>query len=98
MADNKAAEKRMRSFNLSGMLIDEATTLPDGIVAAANARCRVGRDPKVLLMTNPDGPLHPLKVDYFDCPNEIDAQVVWCNIWDNPTMTEAIVNLSLIHI
>ena len=92
VADNKAAEKRMRSFNLAGMLVDEATTLPDGIVAAANARCRVGRNPQLLVLTNPDGPLHPLKVNYFDCPHDINGKAVWCDIWDNPTMTQAMVD------
>jgi len=88
VADNAGAEQRLRSFNLTGMLIDEATTLPSGIIAAANARCRVGSDPKLLVLTNPDGPRHPLKTDYLDRAEAMNVEPIFTSIRDNPTVTQ----------
>ena len=88
VAQDKRAEPRLRSFNLTGFLIDEATTLPFGMIAAANARMRVG-DPKGLLLTNPDGPRHPLKLNYFDKPEKMFAQTIYSELRDNPVITEA---------
>lgn len=88
VANDIAAEQRLRSFNLVGMLIDEATTLPSGILAAANGRCRVG-DSKLLVLTNPDGPKHPLKTTYMDRADEVNAEVIYTDLYDNPRITEA---------
>ena len=87
VANDVAAEARLRSYNLVGMLIDEATTLPDGMLAAANARCRVG-DSKLLVATNPDGPKHPFKVNFLDRASEIDGEVITTDLYDNPRTTE----------
>ena len=66
VAQDKRAEPRLRSFNLSGVFVDEMTTLPVGILEAANSRVRVGEHAKIIGCTNPDGPRHPIKVNYFD--------------------------------
>ena len=87
VANDRRAEPRLRSFNLSGMLIDEMTTLPYGIIAAANARCRVG-PAKLIGLTNPDGPLHPVHINLFKQPDEIDAEVIPTELRDNPALTE----------
>ena len=92
VADNVGAEARLRSFNLAGMMIDEATTLPAGIIAAANARCRVGTNPKLLVLTNPDGPRHPLKTDYLDRAEEMNVEPIYTSIRDNPTVTQDYIN------
>ena len=76
VAQDRRAEPRLRSFNLSGGLVEEMTTLPSGILAAMNARCRVG-DAKILGLTNPDGPLHPVKVQYFDNLDLLNAQAIY---------------------
>ena len=91
VGNDKRAEPRLRSFNLSGMLIDEMTTLPFSMIAAANARCRVG-DAKLLGMTNPDGPRHPCKLQYFDKPDKMNACTFQFELSDNPTITAAYVD------
>lgn len=88
---DKSAEPRLRSFNLTGFVIDEATTLPFSLIAAANARMRVG-DPRGLILTNPDGPRHALKVNYFDKADEMDAEAIYTDIYDNPTVTQAYID------
>jgi len=86
VAQDKRAEPRLRSFNLSGMYLDELTTLPSGILAAANARCRVG-DAKLCGTTNPDGPLHPLKRTLIDHPADYNAQIIPTTLYDNPSLS-----------
>lgn len=88
---DRRAEPRIRGFNLTGFFIDEATTLPFSLIAAANARCRVG-DPRIILCTNPDGPRHPLKLQYFDQPARHNAQVFYSSIRDNPTVTQTYID------
>ncbi|WP_420431358.1 terminase large subunit domain-containing protein [Candidatus Poriferisocius sp.] len=86
VAQDKRAEPRLRSFNLCGMLLEELTTLPPSIVAAANARCRVG-DAKLIGTTNPDGPLHPLKTTLIDNAADYDAQIIKTTLRDNPGLS-----------
>lgn len=88
---DKSAEPRLRSFNLTGFVIDEGTTLPFPLIAAANARMRVG-DPRGLILTNPDGPRHPLKVQYFDDAENMDAEAIYTSIHDNPTVTQSYID------
>ena len=87
VAQDKRAEPRLRSFNLSGFLIDEMTTLPPLILDAANSRCRVG-DAKLLGMTNPDGPRHPVRLKYFLRPDQMNAEVIETELRDNPTIRD----------
>ena len=82
------SEARMRSFNLTGMVMDEMTTLPYGLIVAANARCRVGPS-KLIGLTNPDGPLHPVKKQLFDVADRIDGKVIETELADNPTLSES---------
>lgn len=89
VANDKRGEPRLRSFNFSGFLIDEMTTLPAGILEAADARCRVGSDPKLIGLTNPDGPRHRVKRRYFDRFEEIDGETIYTEMRDNPTISEA---------
>ena len=84
-AQDKRAEPRIRGFNFVGGLIDEMVTLPLGILAAVNARCRVG-EARICGLTNPDGPLHPVKKHFFDKADDISAQVVATTLYDNPSL------------
>ena len=96
VGQDKRAEPRLRSLNLSGMVIDELTTLPYTLLGAANARCRVG-PAKIIGMTNPDGPLHPVKLNYFDCADDIDAEVHWTKLADNPSLTKEYIDSLSAH-
>ena len=91
VAKDKGAEPRLRSFNLSGMLLDEMTTLPFNMIAAANARCRVG-NAKLLGLTNPDGPRHPVKLNYFDNCEQVNGQAIYTEIRDNPALSQAYID------
>lgn len=66
LGSNAAAEKRARGFpGVKAGLIDEATLWPEGAINQVIARCSAPRS-KVVMLTNPAGPLHPLKVKYID--------------------------------
>lgn len=84
-AQDRRAEPRIRGFNFVGGLVDEMTTLPPGILAAVNARCRVG-EARICGLTNPDGPNHPVKLNYFGNAEAIDAQVITTTLYDNPSL------------
>ena len=88
VAQDKRAEQRMRSYNFAGALIDEGTTMDHNVISAMNARCRVGES-KIILMTNPDGPLHPLKLQYFNRAQEINGEVIETELRDNPSISES---------
>lgn len=91
LGTDKRSEPRIRGFNLTGFFADEIVTYPYSLVAAINARCRVG-DPRILGLTNPDGPRHPLKVNYLDQADKMNAEVIYTSVYDNPTVTQAYID------
>lgn len=95
-AQDKRVEPRMRSYNFAGMLFDEMTTLPSGVLAAGNARCRVG-EAKIIGLTNPDGPRHPVKLNYFDNAEGIDAEVIQTSLYDNPSLSHSYIDSLSAH-
>ena len=93
VAQDKRAEPRLRSFNLSGALVDEMTLLPTGMLEALNGRVRVGEHAKIIGCTNPDGPRHNVKVNYFDkaeggSRDEGDGEMeaIYTELADNPVL------------
>lgn len=92
VGQDKRSEPRLRSYNLRGVLIEEATTVPFELIAAANARTRVGEGAKLLALTNPDGPRHPLKLNYFDKASEINGRAIYTELADNPVLPQSYID------
>ena len=84
---DRRAEPRIRGYNFSGFFIDEVTTLPFELLGAANARVRVGPDPHIVCCTNPDGPLHPFKLQYLDQIDRL-GEAISTQLSDNPALPD----------
>ena len=83
LGSDASSEGRARSFTAQGALIDEATLVPNEFLNSVADRCsRPGA--KLILTTNPSGPMHPIKA------NMIDEGVTWYpfELSDNPMLTD----------
>ena len=89
LGGDAGSEERARSYPAAGALIDEATTLEDGFVNAVHDRCSHPRA-KIIMVTNPSGPKHPLKLRYID-EAPLGVQHHPFALADNPTLSEAYV-------
>lgn len=89
LGTDRRAEPRIRGFNFSGFVADELTTMPFSLLAAINARVRVGEGGRIIGLTNPDGPLHPVKRRYIDNAADHDAAVHMTQIADNPALPDS---------
>ncbi len=87
LGSNAGAEGRARSFSVLGALVDEATLWPESALNQIIARCS-GRGAKACMITNPAGPLHPLKVKYIDGGELPYVVHIPFALDDNPTLTE----------
>ena len=91
-ADSKA-EQAIRGMTILGAYVDEITTLQQDYFRMLLTRLRVsGRKGKRLASklfgtTNPDGPKHWLKADYFDNPEKMKSwRRFHFTLDDNPTL------------
>ena len=82
------SEMKIRGLNLNGALIDEAVGVHDSFIEQTLARLR--KHPrKVLLVTNPDGPHHPLKAGWIDkAPGDANLEAFFFGIHDNPSLPD----------
>ena len=88
LGSNRGSEGRARSFDALGTLADEATLWPDGVLAQLVARgSRPGA--KHIRITNPAGPLHPIKqrIDRFAARPIRHYRHIPFELADNPTLT-----------
>lgn len=97
-ASDVKAEQAIRGMTVLGAYVDEITTLQSDYFRMLLTRLRVrGRGGKKLASklfgtTNPDGPKHWLKVDYFDNPTKMkDWRRFHFTLDDNPTLPEEFV-------
>ena len=91
LGGSKGTEERARSFSAQGALLDEATLLDDDFVNTVFDRLsRVGS--KMVMVMNPSGPLHPIKVNFID---RVEDDPGICHIpfevADNPTLKQSYV-------
>ena len=61
-----AAKKRLKSHSLSGAFVDELTEMPPGVLEYLETRLFAEPNAKVFGTTNPEGPDHPVKLEYVD--------------------------------
>lgn len=97
-ASDVKAEQTIRGMTVLGAYVDEITTLQADYFRMLLTRLRVrGRKGKRLASklfgtTNPDGPKHWLKVDFFDNPAKMkDWRRFHFTLDDNPTLPEEFV-------
>lgn len=62
---NSDSYKKPRGFTSFGFFGNEATTLHDTFIKECISRCS-GTGSRILLDTNPENPIHTVKVDYID--------------------------------
>lgn len=62
---NSDAWKKARGFTAAGAFLNEGTALHDKFVKEVLSRCSY-KGAKVLIDTNPENPMHPVKTDYID--------------------------------
>lgn len=77
------AEAKIRGLTLAGALVDEATLMPEAMFVQLLGRLSV-HGSKLFASTNPDNPLHWLKVTYIDRAEELDWNVQHFTMRDNP--------------
>ena len=82
LGSDASSEGRARSFTAQGALVDEATLVPTEFLNSVADRCSMP-GAKLVLTTNPSGPMHPIKA------NMIDQGVTWYpfELSDNPMLT-----------
>ncbi len=57
--------KRVRGFTSHGALVNEGTALDDMFIKEVISRCS-GEGARIFIDTNPENPVHPIKLDYID--------------------------------
>ncbi|TDL39402.1 PBSX family phage terminase large subunit [Macrococcoides bohemicum] len=62
---NSDSWNKVRGFTAAGAFMNEATALHDKFVKEVISRCSVP-NAKILMDTNPENPMHTVKVDYID--------------------------------
>jgi PBSX family phage terminase large subunit len=87
-ASDVRAEARIRGVTAALIYIDEVTLIPEGFFMMCLSRLRVP-DAKLIATTNPDGPLHWLRVKFLLRAAELDLRQWTFNLEDNPSLTEA---------
>lgn len=90
-ANDERAEGKIRGSTFAGALVDEATIIPESFFKMLLSRLSI-EGAKLFATTNPDSPLHWLKVDYLDRAEELGRDhisVFKFNLDDNPALGQA---------
>ena len=82
---------KVQGMTLAGTLLDEGVVMPQEFVDEMGMRCSV-EGAKIIITCNPEGPLHWLKTEYIDRADEIDAEVLWFQHADNPSLTQTYID------
>ena len=86
-ATNEKSQDTLQGFTASGAFLDEALLMPMSFIQQAQARCSV-EGASVMMTMNPESPFHPVKTDYIDRADEINACVRKFVMDDNPGLSE----------
>ena len=85
--------KKVRGFTSYGAFLNEATTLHDTFVKECITRCS-GDGARIFLDTNPENPMHTVKVDYIDKSGQrldngqLNIQAFQFTLYDNTSLNE----------
>lgn len=86
-ANDARSESKIRGLTLQGAYCDELTQFPQDFFAMLLSRLRLPKS-KLIATTNPDSPVHWLKVNYIDRKNELDFFTMKFLLDDNTTLPE----------
>ena len=99
-ANDEQATTKIQGMTLAGAYVDEASTIPESFFNMLTSRFSVP-GARLFATTNPDSPMHWLKVNWLDRASDPDADVrrFHFHIDDNPFLPPAFVeNLKHIHV
>lgn len=85
-ANDERAEGKIRGSTFAGALVDEATIIPESFFKMLLSRLSI-EGAKLFATTNPDSPLHWLKVDFIDRKDELDLVSFKFTLDDNPSLS-----------
>lgn len=85
-ANNMRSSASLRGLNIVGMIIDEATTMPEDMFNWSISRLNT---PGAIMVatTNPDSPFHFLKTDFIDKGERAHTKSFHFSIDDNESLT-----------
>lgn len=86
-ANDARSESKIRGLTLQGAYCDELTQFPQDFFTMLLSRLRLPKS-KLIATTNPDSPVHWLKVNYIDRKNELDFFTMKFLLDDNTTLPE----------
>lgn len=86
-ANDARSESKIRGLTLQGAYCDELTQFPQDFFAMLLSRLRLPKS-KLIATTNPDSPVHWLKVNYIDRKNKLDFFTMKFLLDDNTTLPE----------
>ncbi|MBL3664520.1 PBSX family phage terminase large subunit [Streptomyces sp. M2CJ-2] len=84
-ANDSRAEERLRGMTCAGVLVDEATLVPQEFWTQLLGRMSVPNS-KLFASTNPGSPAHWLKRDFIDRRDELDLRYWHFTLDDNPSL------------
>jgi len=89
VSKHKQSYETIKGHNLSAIIADEGSELHENCVREMKQRARVP-PVKIVITTNPDGPLHPFYVDTILRieANEINGKVFYFALDDNPGLDD----------
>lgn len=82
-ANDERAEEKIRGLTLVGAYVDEASTVPESFWRMLLSRLSL-EGARLLATTNPDSPMHWLKVNYLDRAKELGLARYQFRLTDNP--------------
>ena len=86
-ASDAKARKRIQGATLKGLMIDEVVLIPKDFFLMAWGRLSVSGS-KMWLTFNPESPAHWVKQEVVDRMDAFNAESVFFNLDDNPTLAE----------
>jgi phage terminase large subunit len=89
-ANDERAEEKIRGLTLIGAYVDEASTVPESFYTMLLSRLSL-EDARLIATTNPDSPMHWLKVKYLDRADELGLARFQFRLADNPYLPESFV-------
>lgn len=88
-ANNESSQDTLQGLTAAGAYADEAALIPESFISQMIGRCSIDYS-KVWMNCNPEGPYHPLKVEYIDKAKEKKILHLHFMLDDNPSLSERI--------
>ena len=86
-AVNDKSQDTLQGMTAYGGYFDEVTLFPKTFLEQAKARCSV-EGARLYFTTNPEGPTHPIKINYINAADDIRAFVLHFTLEDNPSLSQ----------